>query len=267
MENVLEKFRKSGEDIERLAFLKTYPIAVKMLKNENEIPSGSIKPKRDRGEHLALCQTFALARREGLSITMLKDDHWCFEPLIRYGLVEPPESYLKGLTSYPHGMANQEAAIRRVKEGLHLPIGKYIGLTCAPLKKTNFEPDVIVVYCNTGQLRYLLLALRYKDGYHITSRFDPIGSCANSVIPSLLTGECHISIPDPGEYARAIAGEDEMILSIPKNRLDDLMFGLKHFENIGRSYKSFTYLIRPDFPQPQFYREYFKTWGLDEPKE
>ncbi|MEM2547186.1 MAG: DUF169 domain-containing protein [Candidatus Bathyarchaeia archaeon] len=267
MENLFEKMREYGEAIERLAFLRTHPLAIKILKDESEIPPGSIRPKRDKGEHLALCQAFAMARRQGLSITMLKEDHWCFEPLISYGLVEPPESYLKGLTSYPFFISNQEAAVKRVRETMRLPFGKSVGLTCAPLKKVNFSPDVVVIYCNTAQLRYLLLALRYKDGYQITSKFDPIGSCVHAVIPSFLTGECYITVPDPGDYERAIAGEDEMILSIPRQKLEDLMFGLQHFENSKIYYKSFTYVMRPDFPQPPFYREYFKMWGLDEPKK
>lgn len=267
MEQVFQKLRKYGEDIERLAFLRTSPIALKMLKDESEIPEGSIRPKKDRGEHIALCQAFTLARRQGLSITMFKEDHWCFEPLISYGLVEPPESYLNGMTSYPFFIADRDAAAKRAREASRLPLGKYAGLTCAPLKKVNFTPDVVLIYCNTAQLRFLLLALRYRNGYRITSTFDPIGSCVHSVIPSLLTGECYITVPDPGDYERAIAGEDEMVLTIPAGKLEDLMFGLHHFENSRIEYKSFNYVIRPDFPQPPFYREYFKLWGLDEPKK
>ncbi|MDW8022519.1 MAG: DUF169 domain-containing protein [Nitrososphaerota archaeon] len=266
-EDFSEKMKALGETIERLAFLRTHPIAIKILKDEEEIPPDSIRPKRDRGEHLALCQAFAMARRQGLSITMLKEDHWCFEPLISYGLVEPQESYLKGLTSYPFFISNQEAAIKRVKEAMRLPFGRYVGLTCAPLKKVSFDPDIVMIYCNTAQLRYLLLALRYRDGYQVASKFDPIGSCVHSVIPPFLTGECCITVPDPGDYERAIAGEDEMILSIPRRKLEDLMFGLQHFENLKIYYKSFTYVMRPDFPQPPFYREYFKMWGIDEPKK
>ncbi|MEM1565637.1 MAG: DUF169 domain-containing protein [Candidatus Bathyarchaeia archaeon] len=258
----LEKLRGFGKDIENLTFLRTAPVAVKLLKSEAEIPDDSLRPKKDLGGHIALCQAFALARRQRLSITMLKEDHWCFEPLIAYGLVEPPESYLEGLTSYPFFISDKEAAARRAREAARLPLGKYVGLSCAPLEKVKFEPDVVLVYCNPGQLRHLLLAIRYKDGYQVSSKFDPIGSCVNSVIPSLLTGECYITIPDPGEYERAIACEDEIIFSVPRKRLEDLMLGLWHLENSMRGYKKFTYLIRPDFPQPPFYQEYFRMWGL-----
>ena len=38
-------FNKYGLDLENMFFLKTYPIAIKMLNNESEIPEGAIRPK------------------------------------------------------------------------------------------------------------------------------------------------------------------------------------------------------------------------------
>jgi len=265
--NSTEKLREYGKDIEKLIILRTAPVAVKVLKDESEIPEGSLRPKKDLNGHIALCQAFTLARRQRLNITMLKEDHWCFKPLIDYGLVEPPESYLEGLTLYPFFISDKGAAAKRIKESMRLPLGKYIGLTCAPLERVNFDPDIILIYCNPGQLRHLLLAIGYKSGYQVTSIFDPIGSCVHSVIPPLLTGECAITVPDPGEYERAIAGEDEIIFSVPRKRLEDLMLGLWHLENSMRGYNRFTYLIRPDFPQPPFYQEYFRMWGLSGTRE
>lgn len=265
--NSFKKLREFGKDLEKLLILRTAPVAVKILESEDEIPDGSLRPKKDLNEHIALCQALALARRQRLGITMLKEDHWCFEPLISFGLVEPPNSYLEGLTSYPHFISSKEAAARRARESIRLPLGKYVGMSCAPLEKVNFDPDVVIIYCSPGQLRHLLLAIRYRDGYQVTSTFDPIGSCVSSILPSFLRGECYITVPDPGDYERAIACEDEIIFSVPRKRLEDLMFGLWHLENSMRGYSKFAYLIRPDFPQPPFYREYFKMWGLDEMKE
>ena len=39
-------FNTYGADLERLMFLRTYPIAIKMLKSESEIPKGAVRPKR-----------------------------------------------------------------------------------------------------------------------------------------------------------------------------------------------------------------------------
>jgi hypothetical protein len=34
-------------------------------------------------------------------MAMLKEDHWCFEPVVGYGLGEPPEYFLEGHNRYP----------------------------------------------------------------------------------------------------------------------------------------------------------------------
>jgi hypothetical protein len=83
----------------------------------------------------------------------------------------------------------------------------------------------------------------------------------------LLHGECAVTVPDPGDYERAGAREDEMVLTVPVNRLDELMAGVYHFEEIGRGFRQFNFSIAPDFDQPPFYEEYFRKWGLDGPKE
>ena len=63
-------------------------MALKMICDEAEVPSAAVYPMRDLGQHLALCQAFALSRREGKTVYMQKQDHWCWAPLIAYGQVK-----------------------------------------------------------------------------------------------------------------------------------------------------------------------------------
>jgi uncharacterized protein (DUF169 family) len=253
-----------GTDLEKRVFLKTYPIAIKMLKNESEIPKGAVRPKKDKGEHYAMCQVFGIARRQGTTMAMFLEDHWCFEPIISYGLVETPKDYLDGFTN-SFFIANKEAAAKHAREMTRLPVGKYAGMVVGPLKTANFFPDLTMIYSNTAQLRHLLLSLRYLNGTQVTSTIDPIGSCVHSVVPSLLSGECEVTVPDPGDYERANAQDDEMILTVPMKRLKELMDGIYHFEKSGMGFKRFSYSVQPNFKQPPFYEEYFRKWGLDGP--
>ena len=82
-------------------------------------------------------------------------------------------------------------------------------------------------------------------------------------MPVLNTGEYRITIPDPGEYERAMAGEDEIIFSLPKEKLAELMQGLRHFEKRGMGYTQLAMKMRPDFPRPPFYKDLYKMWELD----
>jgi uncharacterized protein (DUF169 family) len=259
-------FNTYGADLEKMMFLRAYPIAIKMLKSESEIPKGAVRPKKDRGEHYAMCQAFAVARRQGMTLAMFLEDHWCFEPVISYGLVETPQDYLDGFTN-SFFIANKEAAAKHAREMTRIPIGKYPGMVLGPLKTANFIPDLTMIYSNTAQLRHLLFSLRYLNGTQVTSTIDPIGSCVHSVVPSLLNEECYITVPDPGDFERAGAQDDEMILTVPTRRLKELMEGIYHFEKSGMGFRRFSYSVQPDFQQPPFYQDYFKKWGLDAPKK
>ena len=83
----VQEFNHYGEELENRLGLQTSPIAVKMLKKESDIPKGAVRPKKDRGYHLAQCQAFTMSRREKATIAMLKEDNWCPGAVISYGLV------------------------------------------------------------------------------------------------------------------------------------------------------------------------------------
>jgi len=257
----IQQYNDYGETLEKSLILRTSPIAVKMIEKESDIPKGAIRPKRDRGYHLAQCQAFAMTRRQGTTIAMLKEDNWCWAPLIGYGLVK---TFDEDTFSYNIFMVSDMAAARRVMQNFpRLEYEKYIGIVSAPLKTANFLPDLVLIYCKPAQLRSMLMATKYKEGFLVTSQFDPIDSCVYSVVPVISNGKYQITLPDPGEYERAMAGEDEIIFSVPRDKMEELISGLKHFEQRKLSYTDLAMQITPDFHRPDFYRQLFKMWGLD----
>lgn len=258
----IEQMKTYGSDLLNMLVLRTYPIAIKMLKDESEIPQGAVRPKKDQGEHYAACQAFGIVRRRGTTLAMFIEDHWCFEPIIGYGLVEPPEDFLEGSGS-AFFVQDNEGAKKRTSEIALIPHGRYSGMVLAPLHKANFEPDLTVIYSNATQLRHMLFSLMLKNGYRVTSTLDPIWSCVHSVVPSLLTGECNVTVPDPGEFERGGVGDDEMMISIPSNKMEELMTGVYHYDKSGMGYRSFGRELKGDFKQPPFYRQYFDKWNLD----
>ncbi len=259
----LSDYNSYGEELEDLLQLKTRPIAVKMLKSKEDIPEEAIRPKKDRDEHLGQCQAFALTRRRGETVAMLKEDHWCWAPLLGYGMVDTPEIFKEGKILHPHLVENLEAAKDMAEEFPQLERGKYIGILSAPLKNTSVEPDLILIYSNNAQLRSILNAVKYKEGDLLTSEFDPLDSCVYSVVPLIQGEEYRITFPDPGEHERAMAGEDEVIFSVNRDKIEELIQGLRHLEEIELGYTDMVRVMRPDYPQPEFYKELFREWGLD----
>jgi uncharacterized protein (DUF169 family) len=241
----VQEFNRYGEELENILGLQTSPVAVKMLETEADIPAGAIRPKKDRGYHLAQCQTFAMSRRERATVAMLKEDNWCPGAVISYGLVAMPED-----------------PARARNTGDCFEYGKYIGILTAPLKKAEFEPDLVIIYCDTNQLRIMLLSLPNEDRALVKSNFFPF-SCSNAVVPVMQKGEYWINLPDPGEYARALTAAGEMMFSVPKDKLGQLVESLRGMERNESGFAHESMMMRPDFPQPELYKKVFEAWGMD----
>jgi uncharacterized protein (DUF169 family) len=243
----IKDYNRYGEEIEKALRLKTTPIAVKMLEKESDIPKNAVRPKEDKGYHISQCQAFSLSRRQGMTVAMLKEDNWCWAPLLAYGLVDYHDHFVEQVASFPS-----------------FEYGKYIGIVTAPLTTAEFEPDMAIIYSNAAQLRDMLMVAKFQEKANIQSEFDPIDSCAYAIIPVIQNNQYRITLPDPGEKSRALADDDEIIFSVPKDRLEKLAEGIKRMAETKRNPDDWSHmLMRPDFPRPDFYDKIFKKLGLD----
>ena len=237
-----EVLNKFGEELENGLLLRTSPLAVKMLEKEADIPKGAFRPKKDGGYHLAQCQAFGMSRREGKTVAMLKEDHWCPTALEAYGLVANTGGFF--------GESYQR-----------FETGKYVGIVSAPLKSATFIPDVVLVYMSPAQLRGALLPMNFSGSDQVkTELFLP--SCGHAIVDPIKTGKYVVVLPDPGEYQRGLAAEDEMILAVPKQKIQAFMAMLKPNGKMY-SHRDQFMSMKPDFEQPSFYKQKFKQWGLD----
>jgi uncharacterized protein (DUF169 family) len=237
---------RCGQELERLLLLRTSPIAIKMLERESDIPKGAFRPFKDRGIHIAQCQAFAMSRRQRETVAMLREDSWCFAPLIAYGLVDKPDDpELQLFVDFPTFERD-----------------KYIGIVSAPLRTANFQPDVVIIYSNPAQLRNMMLPFHFGGEESLVDcHFFP-PACAYQVVPVMSSGQLMVTLPDPGDYHRALAAEDEIVLSVPEDKLTKLVDGVGEIEKGDFAYSRANMYMQHDFPQPEFYQMLFKRWGL-----
>ena len=264
MHNDHAEVNEYGKKLEQALLLRYAPIAVKLLKDEAETPDGYVRPARDLGVHLAICQAFALVRRERKALAMFNDDHHCPFPLIAIGSVPFREGTPEYEMVVPMLFTEDPDKSRGFfeKHWPRFPEGSFAGFALAPLSDASFVPDVTLIYCNPAQLRSLLMAAKFKSGNPVVSEFDSIDSCAHSIVPAMLKRDYRITVPDPGEYERGLADEDEMIFSVPACKIGELVQGVEAVANRGMGYRGLHMEMRTDFPRPPFYTELFKTWGL-----
>ena len=263
----MDKNKKISEMLKNIIGQRYDAMALKMIKDEAEVPENAIYPMRDDGVHMALCQAFALSRREGKTVYMQKQDHWCWAPLIAYGQVEVKKGTPEFNELLPViGINDPDAAAAFIENMPHLEPGIYKGILTSPLATAEFEPDAIIINCRNAELRTILFAIKTQTGTTMKTEFDAIDSCVWGIIPSLTKGEYRVSIPDPGDFQRACTSEDDVILSVPKEKYDELIRGLETISHIGMVHSSFQMGMEYDFARPRFYNKLFKAWGLDEGK-
>jgi uncharacterized protein (DUF169 family) len=220
-------YNEYGKQIEEYIRPKSYPLAMRMLKDPEEIPSDAKRPKRDFGACMAACQSFALSRKFGETVAQLFEDMWCPEPVIGLGLAEPPQFFLDGHNRYPDGVKTLQAGANWALDFPRFPFGQYIGIVSAPLVTASFEPDVAVIYCDSAQLLKLLLGIAYEDGRDITTVLGGHAACVYAVVPTMLKKQCQAAIPCRGDRGRAGAQDDEIIFSVPKDQIGRLVHGLQ----------------------------------------
>ena len=243
-----KEFNEYGELLEKTLRMHTSPLAVKMLENEADIPDEAYRPKRDDDVHYSQCQAFAMSRRDKKTVAMLKEDNWCPAPITAYGLDDRPER--------PDMVPGQAMGYYTLEPY------KYIGILTAPLSTATYIPDLVLMYPTTNQLRSLMMAVPKEDVETLhTHFFAP--SCTYAIVNPLLTGEYWIVLPDPGETARALADDGEMMITIPANRMEALMNRVKEMgERMGR-FGLESRLMLHDFPQPDHYIKAFERWGME----
>lgn len=240
-------------------------MALKLIRPGEPVPEQALRPWEQEGQHLALCQAFALARRGGQTVYMRKEDHWCWAPLIAFGAVECPEdSEAFRKICEMIGIVDAEKARSFVASMPRLPLGEYEGILVAPLGKAEFAPDAVLINCTNAQLRTLLLGIKSQTGALVESSFDPIDSCVWSIIPALQAGTYRITLPDPGDYARALTDENDIIFTIPACRLEEIQAGLEWQCARGMVQSSFQMDMKNDFARPSFYNTLYRQWGLAE---
>lgn len=124
-----------------------------------------------------------------------------------------------------------------------------------------FAPDVVMIYCNPAQLTMLLLGIAYRDGLDVASQLGGHAACVYAVVPPMKTGRCWVSTHCMGDRVRAMAGDSEMIFSLPQDAAEDLLRGLRHIGETGRQVP-FGRTLVPEYQMSESYSKIARMLGM-----
>jgi uncharacterized protein (DUF169 family) len=216
--------------------LTSFPVAVRMIKKGEHLPERVKRPWQDLNIKVATCQTIAMARRYGWAVALADEDISCPLTAVVFGFRKPSEFYLKGRACAGMYTESEEAGVRSEDKVAKFSYGEYQYILVAPLHRTEFEPEVIVVYANPAQVLRLLTAALWKSGGRLTSSFGGRIDCSEEIIVPRRSGKCEVILPCNGDRIFAQTQDHEMAFSIPLDRMEEILEGLEGTHSGGVRY-------------------------------
>jgi uncharacterized protein (DUF169 family) len=209
-----------------------FPVAVKMLESfepeklRREHPEAKI-PHLDLGKKVLTCQAMAMARKYGWELILTKDDIPCGSGLVTLGLVKMIDSMAAGQDLVAPYNQSEEARSKRMHQLTCLPSTKYQALLLAPIHRARFEPDAIVIYANTAQVMRLVQGAVFLEGGSLSSSSAGGQGCSQYISKTILDNECRYVLPGNGDRVFGLAGDGQMIFSMPWGKVESVIEGLK----------------------------------------
>ena len=216
--------------------LGSFPVAVRMARSGESLPERAKQPLRDLKIKIATCQAIAMARRYGWVLAVGERDISCPLTAVVFGFRRASEFYLEGKACAGMYTETQEAGIKSEGQVEKFQFGEYEHIVVAPLHRTEFQPEVIIVYGNAAQILRLLTAALWKSGGRLTSSFGGRIDCAEEIIAPQRSGKCEVILPCYGDRIFAQTQDHEMAFSIPINRVEEIIEGLASTHRGGVRY-------------------------------
>ena len=95
----------------------TFPLAIKMLKSENEIPEKTRRPFQQMKKKVAICQGIGMARKLGWAVAMGKEDMQCSLGAAPFGFFENIEFFNEGNIAAGMFTASKEINVFKKTKG------------------------------------------------------------------------------------------------------------------------------------------------------
>ena len=206
------------------------PVGVKFLSTR---PRGLKKPDK----LLDFCEMLVEAQ-QGNAFYVTKDDFTCIGPLL-LGMIAEDPIFESGQVGPKLGVFKDPRANRRIYQ--YLPrlaknTVKYVAF--APLDKLTFEPDLLIILASVTQAEIFIRAKSYTTGEMWSARGTAAAGCAWLYIYPLLSGEMNMTVTGFGfgMRARRLFPEGQILLSIPWDKLPQILKSLEEMEWVPESY-------------------------------
>ncbi|HMK36638.1 MAG TPA: DUF169 domain-containing protein, partial [Desulfomonilaceae bacterium] len=187
-------------------------------------------------EKLSLCQLITIVRTFDWTVGGTAEDLVTPGCASILGLAELPEFVTDGSMRNIVWLEKKEDAAVCESVIQRIPYGKYKAFLLAPTAYDPFDPDMVLIYANPGQMSLLINAIQYDRYERLvfysvgeTSCSDVIGRCFVDRVPAL-------SIPCYGERRFGHAADDELAIGLPAEECSRILSNLEKLYKKGIRY-------------------------------
>jgi uncharacterized protein (DUF169 family) len=221
----LENWMNIGKSLEEILRPQTYPLAVKLVKDESGFPERTRRPEKK----IAVCQALTLSRRYGWTMGITEKDSGCPAVNLAYGWKKIIDEQALAQFFLGAGYVSDEAGAKAIVKNMDsLEPGKYGGLVVSPLTRTKIVPDVVLVYGNPAQIMLLIQGAMHKEGKKVKSELVGMtASCTGGIVRTFNTGEFQVVVPGSGDRFFAATYDDEMLFAIPAEKAEEIVVGMR----------------------------------------
>ena len=240
----MEKWISLGEKLRNLVNPSTFPVAVKFLEREEEIPQKAKRPLRGLGVKMAPCQGSAMVRRYGWTVAFTREDQGCAIAAYTYGWERAinKDGVIHFFTQMNYA-SNEKAAAEVLAGFKTLELDNDLIVVYSPLERTKVDPDVVLIYVNPAQMMRLIHGATHRTGKPIESSFSGrAASCTEGVIGAYLDNAFKVVVPGNGDRVWAGCQDHEMVMAVPGAKLPELVEGLEKTHKTGVRYPIPSYL-------------------------
>jgi len=236
----------------------TFPLAIKMLKSEGEIPEKTRRPFQQMKKKVAICQGIGMARKLGWAVAMGKEDMQCSLGAAPFGFFKNIDFYNEGNLSA--GMFTASKEVGRKEEDLvdRFEHGLYSHILVASLNRTAFDPDLFMIYGNPAQIMRLIQGALYNEGGAVQSSSMGRLGCS-AIITVIQKDECRYLVPGNGDRVFGMTQDYEMTFLMPASKVDTVLDGLAKTHKGGIRYP-ITNFFNFQAVFPPSYQEQMKIW-------
>ncbi len=233
----MNEWQELGKELRRYINTETFPVAVRILKDKKEIPSGTRTPLKNLKVKMAHCQAAAIARRYGWTIAMTQEDLGCAISGHTYGWTPADQEGAIDFLTRMNYAADHASALKILQSFRTLESGQCQAVVYSPLEWTKIEPDVILIYLNPAQLMRCIHGSTQRTGQPITCSFSGrAASCTEGVLGAFLDQSAKVVVPGNGDRVWATTQDHEMVYTLPATHLKELVEGLARTHEKGIRY-------------------------------